>query len=101
MYISLRYLLIILAFFTSILIGAIIIVYESTKSSYHAVGYNNGEIITKLDIVEVVKHKIGASRDCKNISSSKLETIVFIEAKATTLYATKHPNGLVSFCLAE
>lgn len=96
-----RSLLLIFIFFTAIFVGTIIIVYESTKSSYEAVGYNNGMITTKFDIVNVIKNKIDTTHFCNEISNPKLETTVLITVKATALYATKYPNGLVSFCLAE
>lgn len=101
MQIAVRHIMYICIFFFVLFIATIIVVYKSTKSSHYAVGYNDGTIIAKVDMIEMVKNKMGFTHFCNELPNSKLETITFIKVKAIVLYAKKYPNGQVSFCLKE
>jgi len=78
------------------------VVYENVKSSYKNVGYNDGSIQTKMNLVKKVSDIIGDTNSCnKMYTNGDFTVTTFIEVKATTLYAVKYDNGLIGFCLRE
>jgi len=90
----------------SILFSSLIssIIYEDTKISYKEVGYNNGSIDTKIDVIEKVRNSIGIIdvNSCNEMYMDDNSNIIpFIEVKTSSLSAVKYDNKLIGFCLKE
>lgn len=76
-------------------------IYKQTKYSYKNVGYNDGSIQTKIDIIRNAKYIIGAIDSCdERYINSRYTIIPFIEVKSTTLYIIKYNDREFYFCLS-
>lgn len=78
-------------------IAATLFAYRMAKESYKAVGYNDGTIIQRYEIIEKLK-KIKKLESCPPSSN---ELIEFISVKAISVYAIKRDDGHISFCIIE
>lgn len=72
-------------------------VYFETKQSYRAVGFNDGSIIAKMEILKKIKIIVGEVDKC-NMSDEDLEHIELIKVKAELLYLIKSKDGTIRFC---
>jgi len=94
--------IIVSSIFFSSLISSII--YDDTKISYKEVGYNDGSIDTRIDIIKKVRNSIGIIdvNSCNEMyKDDNFNIIVFITVKTSSLYAVKYENKLIGFCLEE
>ena len=75
-------------------LGATIFAYTSAKQSYQAVGFNDGTLTQKYEVVDTLE-KIKKLEQCP--ASDNL--IEFISVKNTNVKAIKTKDGSLIFCL--
>jgi hypothetical protein len=77
-------------FFIILILFISLMIYENTKSSYKNIGYDEGSIQTKMDLVKKVNTIIGGTHSCnKMYTNDDFTAITFIEVKATTLICSE------------
>jgi len=88
--------LIITALCTLITVTLCFIIYNKTKKAYWKVGFNDGTIQARIDIIEEVEEAFGNIDNCPFNNST--EYIELINVKAESLYLIKNKDGSVYFC---
>ncbi len=87
-----------LAIFTIIAVfsGLILLMYESTRSSYSAQGRNDGAIDQRLAIIDKLEQNVTIQK-CRNLSGDP-KPIEFFTLKTDTIYLVVSDKTHVSFC---
>jgi hypothetical protein len=78
-------------------LGAIAL-YRSTKESYQAVGFNNGMIAGKMEILNRINARENNIRSCDAGEIDERNKIV--EVKAWAIYAVRTEASTLKLCIA-
>lgn len=77
--------------------GLVALTYVQTKSSYLAVGTNNGAINARSEIMDSIRDLYGKIKICSGLDE-EIEKIEFLRVKADFLYVIKSGENKVEFC---
>lgn len=75
-------------------------VYEVTKASYLQVGQNDGEIQAKYDIHTRLSSVICSDSVCGKLNEGD-ESVTILTVKTAAIYAIKHKDKLIGFCVYD
>jgi hypothetical protein len=71
-------------------------IYEETRSSYRAVGFNDGQVDARAEIMKRLEQE-GALSDCKRQPNAK-EPIELLTVKAESLRLSVAADGSLRLC---
>ena len=73
-------------------------VYYQTKDSYYAVGFNNGSIDARHELIETIIHAARKIYGCGEIKN-KRHFVLVINVKTESLHLFRTEHGYQEFCL--